>query len=355
MSYPLKFLSQGFRLPDPTSSLRSALLGLFVYSATAVAGDDIASLLKKMAAAEEELNYQGTFILRKSDELMAMRVEHGVDERGVWESMEALNGENRKIVRNNDEVMSFYPERKLMTVSRAQNKISLHPGLPANLDKLSQYYQIQQLANDRVANRSTVVIDVQPSDNFRYGYRYWIDDSTGVLLKCDLLNEAGSVIEQMMFTSMTYLETMPKAAFVPPEHDGYTLRKLDPQRNMAERSDWAVAELPKGFMLTQSTQRANDEHQSLHLLYTDGLASVSVFIEPDETSYHHLEGASAMGALNAYGMKVGDHYLTVMGEVPASTILQIAQSTHRTTSATASSANADPKTTRPAITSPGND
>ncbi len=335
-SSSFKFLSQGFRLPDPASSLSGALLGLFVYSAAAIAGDDISSVLKKMAAAEQEFNYQGVFILRKSDDLMSMRVEHGVDERGVWESLEALNGESRKIVRNNDEVMSFYPERKLMTVSRAHNKTSLHPNLPDNLDKLSRYYQIQQLANDRIANRNTVVIDVRPNDNFRYGYRYWIDDSTGVLLKCDLLNETGSVIEQMMFTSMTYLETMPKAAFVPPEHDGYTLRKLDSNRNATDHSDWTVSQLPEGFMLTQSTQRAGDEQESLHLLYTDGLASVSVFIEPDESSYHHLEGTSSMGALNAYGMKVGNHYLTVMGEVPASTILQIAQSTHRSTPAASS-------------------
>lgn len=315
--------------PDLATRLTGIVLGLFVVSTTALAGDDISAMLRKMAQADGALNYQGVFILRKADQLMSMRVEHGVGERGVWESLEALNGESRMIVRNNDEIMSFYPERKLVTISQAQNKATLHPSLPANLDKLSQFYQIQQLDNDRIASRNTLVIDVRPNDNFRYGYRYWIDENTGVLLKCDLLNESGAVIEQMMFTSMVYMDQLPKSAFIEPSHEGYTLRRLEQQRGSTEDVEWTVNALPKGFMLTQSTRRDYDNGASLHLMYSDGLASVSVFIEPDANNYHHLEGTSSMGALNAYGTKLNDYYLTVMGEVPASTILQIANSTQR--------------------------
>jgi sigma-E factor negative regulatory protein RseB len=282
-----------------------------------------------MAEADDALNYQGVFILLKADELMTMRVEHGVDERGVWESIEALNGEHRRIVRNNDEVVSVYPERKLITISHAHSKSSLHPSLPENIDKLSQYYRIKQLENDRIANRETVVIDVQPNDNFRYGYRYWIDDATGVLLKCDLLNEAGEVIEQMMFTSMSYMDELPATAFGEPSREGYTVRKLDEQRSVSENSDWSVTDLPSGFVLMQSSRREHRNSSSLHMIYSDGLASVSVFIEPDEKGYHHLDGVSSMGALNVFGTKVDDYSVTVMGEVPASTVLQIANSTRR--------------------------
>ena len=241
-----------------------SMLVLLFFSSGALAEHDISGLLRKMVQADRVLNYQGVFILRKSDELMSMRVEHGVDDRGVWESLEALNGERRKIVRNNDEITSFYPERKLMTVSRAHSKTSLHPSLPENLDKLSQYYRIEQLDNERIANRNTVVIDVQPNDNFRYGYRYWIDDTTGVLLKCDLLNESGAVIEQMMFTSMVYMDGLPKSAFAKPDHDGYTLRMLDHQPNSKKNSDWAVANPPQGFMLTQSTSVTHGDKAPSH-------------------------------------------------------------------------------------------
>lgn len=328
MLSPVRLLFQSIRRPDPALCLTGTLLGLLVYSAAAFAGEDLSAMLKKMARADDELNYQGVFILRKADQLMSMRVEHGVDKRGVWESLEALNGENREIVRNNDEVTSFYPDQKLMTVSHVHSKTSLHPSLPENLDKLGEYYQINQLKNDRIANHDTTVIDVQPNDNFRYGYRYWIDTKTGVLLKCDLLNEKKSVIEQMMFTSMKYMKQLPKTAFVEPSHDGYTLRKLDQLRGVPAAAEWTVSQLPKGFVLTQSTRHDSDDGASLHMMYSDGLASVSLFVEPDRAGHHHLKGASSIGALNAYGAKVDDHYLTVMGDVPASTILQIANSAH---------------------------
>jgi sigma-E factor negative regulatory protein RseB len=325
----LKFLH--FCIFKPASLVRTlgSLLVLLLYSATTLADQDLSALLRKMAAADDALNYQGIFILRKSDELMAMRVEHGADERGVWESIEALNGESRTIVRNNNKVMSIYPERKLVTVSEAHGKSSLHPRLPENIDKLSQYYNIKKLDNDRVADLDTIVIDVQPTDNFRYGYRYWIDDETGVLLKCNLLNETGEVIEQMMFTSLDYTDNLPGAAFSQLYDESYTVLQLDRQRKSVESSDWSVSKLPQGFMLMQSMSREHADKASLHMVYSDGLASVSVFIEQDESGYHHLDGASSMGALNAYGTRVGEHYVTVMGEVPASTVLQIANNTRQ--------------------------
>jgi sigma-E factor negative regulatory protein RseB len=324
-----RFMQQWICKNTPMGRIFASLLGLLLYSTTALAEQDISGLLRKMAAADDALNYQGIFILRKSDELMAMRVVHGSDERGVWESIESLNGESRRIVRSNNEVISIYPERKMVTVSQAHSKSSLHPRLPENIDKLSQYYHIKQLDSDRVANIDSIVIDVQPNDNFRYGYRYWIDEKTGVLLKCDLLNEAGSVIEQMMFTSLDYMAALPETAFVKPYDEAYTLLPLDRQRNSAEASEWTVSNLPVGFTLMQSMSREHASKDSLHLVYSDGLASVSVFIEQDESGYHHLEGASSMGALNAYGSKVDDYFVTVMGEVPASTVLQIANNTRQ--------------------------
>ena len=299
---------------------------LFITSHVAVAGD-ISDLLKKMTSADEHMNYQGVFVLRKSDKLMAMRVEHGRDDRGIWESLESLNGEARKVVRVNDEITSIYPERHLLTVSRSKDKVSLHPTLPENLDKLEAYYRISRLDDDRVAGHSTVVLDVMPNDKYRYGYRYWLDTDTGVLLKCDLQNEQGKVVEQMMFTTLEYLSAAPESAFAEIDIKGYDRRKLDKGRVAVTNAAWQVTDLPTGFMLTQSSARNNDDVKSLHMLYSDGLASVSVFIEEGKNAHHQLVGASSMGGLNAYGTSIGEHFVTVMGEVPASTVMQIAQST----------------------------
>lgn len=305
------------------------LIWIVLLAANTVSAGHVSDLLKKMSDADESLSYQGVFIMRKSDNLMTMRVQHGTDERGVWESLESLNGEARKVIRVNDEVTSIYPERKLIIVSNNKNKATLHPTLPENLDKLEAFYQINRLEDDRIAGHHTAVLDVKPNDGHRYGYRYWLDTETGVLLKCDLLNEQGTVVEQMMFTALEYLSAAPESAFNNINHADFDKKRLDKGRTDTQNVAWQVSSLPDGFMLTQSSLRKRGDDESVHLVYSDGLASVSVFIEQGEGTHHRLDGASTMGALNAYGSRVGKHFVTVMGEVPAATVMQIAQSTRQ--------------------------
>ena len=305
-----------------------AFLTFALVSQTAHAGD-ISEIVSGMSTAAKRYNYEGTFVLRKPDSMITMHVVHGVDDRGVWESMESLNGEARKIVRFNNEIMSIYPGRKLVTVSQMGDKPGLHPILPENLDKLENYYTIVPLGDDRIAGRPTSVLNLQPRDEYRYGYRYWLDDDTGVLLKCDLLDENDDIVEQMMYTSFQDRVDIPRSAFKVPELEGYTRKELKKDKGKPTNIGWQVSNLPNGFMLTQSTSRNTGANQSFHLMYSDGLASVSVFIEPGDNSPHYLEGASTMGALNAYGKRIDSVQVTVMGEVPEATVARIANSIER--------------------------
>ncbi|MCK5001386.1 MAG: MucB/RseB C-terminal domain-containing protein [Gammaproteobacteria bacterium] len=294
-------------------------------SAPAIASE-VSDLLKKMTDADRQLNYQGVLVLRKSNDLVAMRIEHASDDRGIWESMVSLNGEARRVVRVNDEVTSVYPERQLLTVTHSKNKHTLHPALPANLQKLESYYTINRLKDDRIADREAVVLDVVPNDAFRYGYRYWLDEKTGILLRCDLLSEKRHVLEQMMFTLLEYLPAAPVSAFSVIDRKGFKEKRLDPIQPVQKDPVWQVSDLPTGFMLTQSRVRQTRKGEILHLAYSDGLASVSVFVEPTGAVHQKREGASMMGALNAYRTNVNQHFVTVVGEVPAMTVMQIAQS-----------------------------
>lgn len=294
-------------------------------SVPAVASE-VSDLLKKMADADGSLNYQGVLVLRKSNNLVAMRVEHASDERGIWESMVSLNGEARQIVRLNDEVTSIYPERQLLTVTHSKNKHTLHPALPANFQKLESYYTIKRLKDDRIADRKAAVLDVVPNDGYRYGYRYWLDAQTGILLRSDLLNEKRRVLEQMMFTMLEYSSEAPRSAFTAIERKGFEEKRPDPAQLEQKDPVWQVSDLPGGFMLTQSRVRQTKEGDVLHLAYSDGLASVSVFIEPAGAIHKKREGASRMGALNAYRTHKNTHFVTVVGELPAMAVMHIAQS-----------------------------
>jgi sigma-E factor negative regulatory protein RseB len=306
-----------------------AALVLAVLSQAPAHAGDLSAIVSGMTAADKRSNYEGIFVLRKSDKMTSMHVVHGVDDRGVWESMEALNGEARKIVRHNNEVVSIYPDRKLITISKMGDKRGLHPVLPENLDRLANYYTIDQAGEDRIAGRATSILDVKPKDAYRYGYRYWLDDETRVLLKCDLLDENGAIVEQMMYTAFFSHADAPPTAFHVPELEGYTRKTLNGGGAKQSDSGWRPGNMPQGFMLTQSTERGGEGRNTLHLMYSDGLASVSVFIEPVESSTHRLAGASNMGALNVYGKQVDNMQITVMGEVPEATVVAIAESLER--------------------------
>lgn len=308
----------------------TAFLTFAILSNLPVQAGSVSDVVGGMSAADKRSNYEGTFVLRKSDKMMAMHVVHGVDDRGIWESMESLNGEARQIVRHNNEVISIYPDRKLVTVSKMGDKPGLHPILPENLDKLANFYTIKQLGDDRIAGRETSVLDVQPKDAYRYGYKYWLDNDTRVLLKCDLLDENGEIVEQMMYTSFNNHAKAPQAAFNIPKLEGFATQALDKNRGKKVNIGWRATKIPQGFMLTQSTLRGAKDNESLHLMYSDGLASVSVFIESEQNSAHRLTGASRMGALNAYGKQINGTQITVMGEVPEATVATIAESMERT-------------------------
>lgn len=307
-------------------SILISVLFLSVGLSLPAAASEVSDLLQKMTDADKRLNYQGILVLRKADNLVAMRVEHGTDARGIWESMVSLNGEARRIVRINNEITSVYPERQLLTVTHSADKSPLHPALPANLKNLEAYYNIKRLQDERVADRSAMVLDVMPSDGFRYGYRYWLDTQTGVLLRCDVLNEKQQVLEQMMFTLLEYLPGVPHLAFSPVDREGFKEKQLTLVNPNQSDPAWHVDNLPAGFMLTQSRARQSQKGEILHLAYSDGLASVSVFIEPAQDARHKRRGASRLGALNAYRFHVDHHLVTVIGEVPAITVMQMAQS-----------------------------
>lgn len=321
----------------------AAVFFLSIISANCLA-NDLFDLLKGMSDADKKQNYQGTFVLRKSDKLATMSVAHGVDDKGVWERIESLNGEEKKILRHENRIVSVYPGRKLVTVRQTEKPESLHLQLPENIDQLEDYYSLTRLEDDRIANHQAFVVDLLPRDKYRYGYRYWIDKNTGMLLRCDLVSEKQQIIEQMMFTSLNYLPSKSPHGFDLQQFERFDQQVMtvpEVENESDYQADWKVQLLPKGFMLTQNTMRylqssaakavnvkATSGAPSLqHLVYSDGLASVSVFIEINKGEGKHLQGASSMGAVNAFGFPKDEYFVTVVGEVPEKTVQIMAQST----------------------------
>lgn len=342
----LGFITLGCNKPGCNKLAIFSVALILCFSGANSFADDLFDMLKRMSDADQNKNYKGTFILRKADSLSTLSVTHAVDDSGEWESLESLNGESRKVFRFNDRVISVFPDRELITVRQTNEKRSLHQQLPDNMDQLAQFYAMKRLDDDRIARHQTLVIDLLPRDQYRYGYRYWVDKANGMLLRCDLMGEDKMAVEQMMFTELDYLSEPPAKTFDLKKFEQFDKQLVDDPKLAVPQTlatGWKVGHLPEGFILTQTTMRYSNPGSAvgknqlngaksqtspadlLHMVYSDGLASVSVFVETNQGVEKHLQGKASMGAVNAYGSAVDDYVVTVVGEVPAKTVELIAQ------------------------------
>jgi sigma-E factor negative regulatory protein RseB len=207
------------------------------------------------------------------------------------------------------------------------------PVVPDDLESLSRYYQLQEAGDDRIAGYMARVITITPRDRFRYGYRFWIDTGNYMLLKSDLTGVDGKAIEQVMFTRLNVGDRLPVDALQPSlTGDGYNWTRQGTDNRApaaeAELPAWIVKQLPAGFERTdfQRKRMRKEGARAEHQVFSDGLATMSVYIEKLDTDSEAFQGLSSMGAMNAFGAVVDGHQVTVVGEVPQATVQMVARS-----------------------------
>jgi len=308
---------------------------LLVISTSAWAADSdpaALNLLKAMHSAGRQLNYQGTFVYVNSGKMESMRIYHRVDDKGDHDRMVHLNGSTREVIRDGDKVTCILSDKKSVHVSKlddgAQHILS---ALPSNFSEFTQYYTFTLAGQDRVAGRATKVVHVNPRDKFRYGYRFWLDAENGLLLKSQVLAEDGVPIEQVMFTSIEIVREIAPDLLkseLTGEHYTVTEDKSEDAAAPDAALHWRVAHPPLGFLSTGHNTRhvTPGGVPTHHIVLSDGLASVSVYIEKLDAGKKRFVGSSYMGAVNIHGVVVDDHQVTVVGEVPAATVKMVADS-----------------------------
>lgn len=300
--------------------------------AIAQAGETAMDWLMKMGTAVQENNYDGTFIYRHGDQIEAMRIVHQVKNGTSRERLVSLNGEAREIIRNDRDVICYMPDKQSVVIEHRKTREKNFPALlPDNVDVVTASYKVGLGDYERVATRKSRMVFVKPRDNFRYGYQLWADEKTGLLLKANLINEDRQIIEQFMFTQIDIGRPI-KAEDLDPGYSGKKWawhREPDASGKGVSDKRWKATTLPKGYRLTrQMTRHLPTRDMTVeHLIYSDGLAVVSVFIEPQVSGHGKpMTGATGMGAVNAFGTMVNGHQVTVVGEVPAATVALIGES-----------------------------
>ncbi len=281
------------------------------------------ALLQRMSAALSTLEYEGTLVYLHGQHLATLRIAHDVDGDVSRESLLALNGPIRAVTRSEQGVTCVMPDAHPILIERkgpAAGEL-LRPGVFDPV-AINAHYLVHPLGSSRVAGRETDVVGVIPRDNLRYGYRFYIDRLTGLPLKTDLMNADAEPIEQVMFTEIA-VEPDSARAFAAASA-APSLDRLPPPTAVSAPvladSRWWFDEVPPGFALVMYEGPGNDAlgDAAGHFLFSDGLASVSVYVEPG--GQPGLSGTTHMGAIHAIGGRVADHQVTVVGEVPPQTV-----------------------------------
>lgn len=318
------------------SPLALAFLSLVMVSARVVAADTPEDWLERMARAGQSLNYSGTFVYRRDDQLVAVNILHIADERGGRERLVALNGSASEVVRSCDGAVCFLPRRKSIVVNKLRGKHAPDGDISQRVAELRNHYRFTAAGDDRVAGRTARAFVIEPADQYRYGYRIWVDEETGLLLKSDMVDNGGATVEQIMFTALEVIASPTEDMLAAVDQKQFSdKRKLSGEdvvysdENGADASEsWRVENIPDGFRPVQHFRhrRSAQAVPTEHMIFTDGLASVSVFIDKPDNGHAPVSGISAMGAVNVYGTVIGGHHVTVVGEVPSLTVRLIGES-----------------------------
>jgi sigma-E factor negative regulatory protein RseB len=307
----------------------SACLALALAGCAAVASAENAhDWLLRINQAARTLNYDGTFVYQHDGQLETLRIVHRVDGGRTQERLVSLTGPAREIIRTDKEVSCYLPDEKSVMVEHRKADDTGFPRLlPERLAEIEQHYAIQVGKVARISGRVAQQVSVKPRDDYRYGYHFWADRDTGLLLQADLLDTEDGLIERFLFTHVAIGGPIPPKA-VQPETDvrDFTWHRAAQAEPAGAAETWQAQKLPPGFRLTSHRTRPGTARKNPveHLVYSDGLATVSVFIEkflPNEMP--EMKGLSHMGAVHAFGVRWGDYQITAVGEVPADTVALI--------------------------------
>lgn len=313
---------------DLHSLIRPAFILLSLVALDASA-QDARFWLERMSRAVEELNYEGTFIHVIGRRAEMLHIVHRNDNGDVAERINAVDGAGPEIVRQRDRVQCILPDRRVVLLEQTREANPLVATLPVYSAELEANYAVMSYQKGQIASRPTQVVGIKPKDTFRFGYVLWLDQETALPLKSQVRDENGEVVEQILFTEFEILDEIPDSALASTiDTEGFTWFR--PPVQTTDGPDYSAwhATLPQGFELSAAARRriAGSEYPVEHLVYTDGLATVSVFIEDPNSATEVGEGYIRLGSTNAYALTLNGRKVTAMGEVPRQTVELIAKS-----------------------------
>lgn len=290
------------------------------------------SWLQRIALAARQLNYEGIFVYQHGDTVETSRIVHLVDGTAEYEKLATLDGPQREVIRSNDELLTYFPDSKVVRSERRGTGRSFPGLLPESLSAITDHYTVSTSNVERIAGFDAQALVLEPKDGLRYGHKFWAETATGLLLKARMTSDRFTMVEQFAFTQLSIggkLSRDDVRSKFAGDQEKWTKEVYSSNEASPAESEWILKTPPPGYrkvLEMRRSKRGGGPQLLTHMVLTDGLAAVSVFIEPGPTKQKVSEGLVQHGAIHIYTRMIGDNRVTVLGETPAATVIQIAKS-----------------------------
>lgn len=290
-----------------------------VHAADFLSIADAAIVLERIARAPMQVTFQGVYVLQQGEQRETIHICRVIEKGVVRERREALDGSPREMVRNGDNISLFMPKGAAPASFDPRNNDRLFPRLLAdNVSDILASYQLRKTARERVAGVDADVYELEPKDQRRYPRKFWVHAETGLLLKATILGFKREVLEFYEFSQLALGEQV----------DRKQLKPVNPVKPMVAdiasapasvAVKWEAKGLPAGFRLMRQNWRVlpGGKQYVLQHLYGDGVATLSVFLEPVQPNAP--TGKVKQGALSGFGRVDGAYHIMAVGKVPTET------------------------------------
>lgn len=293
------------------------------------AGGDALHWLQRVQSAALRLNYSGTFVyMQQGGQPQTSRITHLYENGQERERLEVLDGSPLIVFRSNEHLKSYAPDTKTVTVEKRAVKGSFPALVTDQAAAIAEYYEVRKGEIGRVAGMDCQTIHLEPRDRMRYSHKLWAEIGSGLLLRAQMINERGEVVEQIAFTQIEIGGGAERyASRLGRQKVGRDWRTSTTQVEPVRLADagWLIENPFPGFRKILELKRGIGAVEVGQVVFSDGLASVSVFVEPVRGGAAAADGLSSQGSVNVYRRRIGDYQVTVLGEAPPACITRIAR------------------------------
>ncbi len=295
----------------------------------AAAEDDAWNALQKAAVAARVLSYRGIFVCQTGQQTKAVEITHHFNGKDEFARNVVLDGPPREMLNQSGDVVIYNPKNEKIVIEKRRGQNMFPAVLPLNLDAVKENYSLRVIGAERVAGRQTQILLLEPKDGLRYSYKFWIDTEYGLLLKSVMLNNRDEIMESIAFNQLSLLSNLGLDWFRPTIDHKKDYVMEDESVIVSDDAapvGWVIKELPVGYRKVDQKTRMvpGKPYPVTHVVFSDGMASVSLFIEPIPKGARTRVSLATKGNTSFYANVNSGHLVTVVGEVPEATIVQIA-------------------------------